>query len=321
MSGKWRQLSVIFAGLALGSGCANNSGSLVADLERHDAKVELTEVPFHTQVTDQCGPAALATILNSAGIPVSPEELRSRVYIPDRQGSLQLEILAATRHYGRIPYTIDPDLIALIEELESGRPVLVLQNLGATFMPTWHYAVVVGYLPDDQRFVLRSGDRQRHLMSSRLFARSWQRADYWGIVALRPGTMPANVTPDKYLRSVAAIEATGDTETAVASYRVATEQWPQNELAWLGLGNASYAEGELNTARAAYQMTLQLRPKDAITLNNLSQVYTDMGCRDDALLTIESALSAVDDSDPVYGYLRQTQEEAKRSSSAMRCPW
>ncbi len=314
------RLWLIVGALTFLSGCAGNVGAMLADLERHHTEVELIEVPFHSQVTDQCGPAALATILNVTDVSVTPEELRSHIYIPGRQGSLQLELLAATRHYGRIPYSVDPDVTALLTELQSGRPVLILQNLGVKYIPRWHYAVVVGYLPNDEQFVLRSGDKKRHLMGARRFMNAWQRADYWGIVALRPGNLPANVEPNKYLRSVAAIEAVGDTATAVAAYQAATDQWPTNGLAWLGLGNASYAEGELDSARIAYRKLLEIEPGNAIALNNLAQVHADLGCYDDALTAIEAALSAVDAGNPIVPYLRQTLEELEPSDSAARCP-
>jgi tetratricopeptide (TPR) repeat protein len=292
---------------------------MVAELEHHDTDIELADVPFYAQVTDQCGPAALATVLHDAGVAVSPEELKSRVYIPERQGSLQIELMAATRHFGRIPYEIDPVLGALVAELQAGRPILVLQNLGVSFAPIWHYAVVVGYLANEEQFILRSGDKERLLIGARSFTRSWMRGNSWAIIALEPGKLPANVTPDRYLRAVAAIEATGDTANAISAYRVATEQWPQNSLAWLGLGNASYAEGEMSQAANAYEKVLEIRPGDAIALNNLSQVYLSLGCRDDALATINAALSSLDATDPVRPHLVLTREEAKWSHEGSRC--
>ena len=292
---------------------------MIADMERFDSSIELPDVPFYSQVTDQCGPAALATILNVVDVEVGPEELRSRIYIPARQGSLQMELLATTRHYRRIPYSIEPNAAALLEELQSGRPVLILQNLGAKRFPVWHYAVVVGYLPEDKDFVLRSGDRKRHLMGSRRFLRAWHRANYWGIVALRPDDLPANAVADKYLRSVAAIESVGDTATAISAYRAATDRWPQNRLAWLGLGNASYANGELDAARNAYQILLEIEPDNAIALNNLAQVYGEQRCHGHAVATINTALATVEIDDPLHSYLRQTLEDIERRDSTDLC--
>lgn len=301
------------------SGCANNFGNMVGELDDYHTGIELEDVPFHSQVTDQCGPAALSSLLNYVGVQVSPEDVRSLVYIPERQGSLQLELMAATRYFGRIPYEVDPKLSALVAELESGRPILVLQNLGVTLAPIWHYAVVVGYLADEQKFVLRSGDRRRLLMKARTFSRSWKRGNYWAIVAFKPGELPANVVAKRYLRSVAAIESIGDSANAIPAYRIATQRWPQSSIAWLGLGNASYTQGEFSEAEEAYRKVLEIKPGDAIALNNLSQVYLKSGCRDDALATINAALSGVDESDTVYSHLLITQKEAKRSDAGILC--
>lgn len=316
----WGQSLHVAGVLALLSGCASNFGNMLAELEDYHTDIELEGVPFHSQVTDQCGPAALSSLLNDAGIRVSPEDVRSRVYIPGRQGSLQLELMAATRYFGRIPYEVDPDLSALIAELESGRPILVLQNLGITLAPVWHYAVVVGYLANEQQFILRSGDRRRLLMNARAFSRSWNRGNYWAIVALKPGELPANVVANRYLRSVAAIESIGDSANAVPAYRAATQRWPRSSIAWLGLGNASYTQGEFPAAEEAYQKALEIKPGDAIALNNLSQVYLKLGCRDAALTTIDTALSGIDESDTIYSHLLITRKEAKRSDVGTLCP-
>ncbi len=315
-----RQLAVIICGLALLSGCVTNVSSMVAELEGRQTSVELEGVPFHSQVTDQCGPAALASALGFAGVQVTPEELKHRVYIPERQGSLQLELVAATRHYGRIPYEIDPSLTALVAELASGRPVLVLQNLGVNLVPVWHYAVVVGYLANEQQFVLRSGTHERLLIEAKSFTRSWKRGEYWAIVTLRPGELPVSAVAERYLRSVAATESAGNLTGAVSAYRVATYRWPESSLAWLGLGNAHYADGGLQEAGYAYRKALQFDPDNRVTMNNLSQAYLGLGCRDDALATIDAALSGIAETDPVRPHMLLTREEVLQSDAGPQCP-
>lgn len=304
---------------ALLSGCASGIGNVVSELDGLENDIELTDVPFFSQVTDQCGPAALASILNDAGVATTAEELKPRVYIPERRGALQLELMAATRHFGRIPYEIDPSPLALVEELAAGRPVLVLQNLGLSMAPVWHYAVVVGYLPAERQFVLRSGSNERFLTDARSFARTWKRGDFWAMVALEPGELPANVVEDRYLQSVAATEATSEHGSVVPAYQVATQRWPDSNIAWLGLGNALYAEGEVRDAGGAYRQTLELQPDNVIAMNNLSQVYLRLGCRDGALETVNTALSGVGEHDPLRPYLLTTRQEVQESGAGPSC--
>ena len=313
-------LWAIVISLAFLSGCAGTSRSMVAGLDTRSYGVELTDVPFHPQVTDQCGPAALATVLNDAGVTVTPGELRPLVYIPDRNGSLQMELIAATRRFGRIPYRLDQDLEAVVAELEAGRPVIVLQNLGAGWAPIWHYAVVVGYLADDKQFVLRSGNERRLLMKAGRFARKWRSGDYWAIVTLEPGELPAHADADRYLRAVAAVESTGDYAAAASAYRAAVARWPDNGLAWLGLGNAAYHDGRLGNAGTAYRHLLDIEPGHAIAANNLSQAYIEQGCREAALATLAAAIARVDAGDPVRPHLIATLEEAEQSTSLAGCP-
>jgi tetratricopeptide (TPR) repeat protein len=305
--------------LVLLSGCANSIGSMVAELDDHAANIELVDVPFFSQVTDQCGPAALASVLHGAGVEISAAELKPLVYIPERQGSLQLELIAATRQFGRIPYEIEPKLSALVAELDAGRPVLVLQNLGIRVAPIWHYAVVVGYIPDGKEFILRSGDNERLLMGAKAFTRTWKGGRFWAMVALEPGELPVNAVANRYLHAVAATESSSDPGKVVPAYRVATEKWPASEIAWLGLGNALYSDGEMESAGKAYRRLLEIQPANSIAMNNLSEVYLRLGCRDEALVTITTALSQVDEDDPVRSHLLSTRMEIQQSNSGSQC--
>ena len=187
--GLTRSAGLVAALLFLTSGCATRQPGLESYLQAAalPARLELRDTPFFAQQEYQCGPAALATVLAASDVRVSPDELTGKVYLPERQGSLQLELVAASRRYTRLPYLLDPRLPALLGELSAGRPVLVLQNLGLPFLPIWHYAVVIGFDGSRDQLILRSGDRRRFIMGTPEFMRTWRLADYWALVVLRPG--------------------------------------------------------------------------------------------------------------------------------------
>src|SRR6185312_16162056 len=99
--------------------------------------VELDRVPFYPQTDYQCGPAALAMVMDYDGLAVTPEALVSQVYIPDRKGSLQVEMLAAPRRHGLVSWQLAPRLTDLLREVDAGHPVIVLQDFGIWPFSLW----------------------------------------------------------------------------------------------------------------------------------------------------------------------------------------
>ncbi len=146
------------ASIVLLTACAR-SPVLSPEAERLPERVELTDVPFFPQDAYQCGPAALATMLNQRGVLTTPGALKDRVYIPSREGSLQVEMVAAARNHEMLVYPLQPRLDAVLAEVAAGNPVLVLQNLAFDFYPQWHFAVVVGYDRRERTLILRSPPR------------------------------------------------------------------------------------------------------------------------------------------------------------------
>lgn len=287
-----RQCGLIVAVLLL-AGCSSNRPALDALPGAADRPpvVELADTPFFPQDAYQCGPAALATTLVSSGITVTPDELTGKVYLPKRQGSLQLELVAASRRYQRLPYRLQPELPALLAELQAGRPVLVLQNLGLASYPIWHYAVLIGFDVTDNTLVLRSGEHERLVMKTGKFMRSWELADNWALLTLRPGEFPVDPDESRYLQAVAALESTGKPGSAIAFYKPALERWPNSTLAMFGLGNSYYLQGELQQAEAQYRRMLAIQPGNTAAHNNLAQVLADRGCSDAAFAEVEAALA------------------------------
>ena len=82
-------------------------------------RAEIADVPFHAQRTRECGPASLASVLEWSGSSAGPDQLVSEVFVPAREGSLQVGLLAAARRHGRLTFRVR-DLAELFAEVASG---------------------------------------------------------------------------------------------------------------------------------------------------------------------------------------------------------
>lgn len=266
--------------LLLLSGCAGTPqvDRLLADPpDTVGTGIELHQVPFFPQQAYQCGPAALATVLNWSGVSIEPEALTPQVYIPQRRGSLQVELLAATRRSDRIPYILRPRLEDVLRELQAGNPVLVLQNLGLSWYPSWHYAVLVGFDLAAQQLVLRSGAERRHLVSMRVFERTWARGGRWAVVVTRPTVIPVTAEQTAYLQAIASLTLEGQETVTLAAYQAALRRWPGSKGAQMGVGNSLYVMGALADAAQVFAKLVQHYPEYAPAHNNLAQIYLEQG--------------------------------------------
>lgn len=301
---------VLILFVALLPACA----TLPALPDAHAAR-ELTSVPFFPQTELQCGPAALATVLVHGGIAVTPEQLTPEVFLPGRGGSLQVEMLAAVRRAGRLPYPLTGGLDELVAEIDAGRPVLVLMNLGVSWYPRWHYAVVVGYDAPRDVLVLRSGSQNREVTARQVFLRTWRRSQQWAFVALSPGKLPAQPNARRYFEASAAIESVGQVVVAEAGYRAMLEHWPQSADARFGLGNIRLREGRLREARDLYRAAFVASEGTHLgAANNLAMAWLQSGCPQRAAAVIETALTDADITNPLYESVSQTGVEARAAS-------
>lgn len=281
--------------------------------------VELADTPFFPQRAYQCGPAALATVLVANGVQIAPDELTPQIYLPSRRGSLQPELIAAVRRQQRLPYVLPPDPRALFAEVAAGRPVLVMQNLGFSMLPVWHYAVVIGYDPARDEVLLRSATTRRKVMASRFFLRSWSLAQNWALLVLKPDELPANPDPLPFLQAAAGLEATGNFATALIAYQTALERWPDDRRARLGEANSYLGLKQAGRAEDRYRQLLLTQTDDPIVLNNLAEALAAQGCVSEAQQTIATALALPELPATIAPLLAQTAAElaAQPDNSAM----
>lgn len=299
----------IFGLLLLASGCASlQSDRLLTTAGAFPEPVEIKETPFFAQEDYQCGPAALATVLVWSGVNVTPEQLVPQVYLPQRKGSLQPELLAAARRHGRVPYVLQPQIESIATEVASGHPVVVLQNLGLSFYSEWHYAVVVGFDLAKGEIVLRSGRERRHVVSLKTFEHTWARGDYWSVVVLPPDRLPYTAEEIRYVQSVTPLERGETKNIAAQAYTAALKRWPRSLPTLMGLGNTRHALGDLRGAEEMFRRATRAHPQSAVAHNNLAQTLADQTRYAEAEIAARRAIS-LGATDPLAATFQKTLDD------------
>ena len=279
------------------SGCAQFGAALVPQTmtlrtdwpEGVPRQTEIASVPFFPQTENQCGPAAMATVLAHSGVAVTPEPLERQIYLPARHGSLQVEMLAAPRRWGRVGYLLAPRYADVLREVAAGNPVILLQDVGE-FFTQWHYAVLTGFDYERGDLYLRSGTDARLVMPFTAFERSWLKGGYWAMVVTAPDRIPATATEPGWINAMVALERAGDREASIAGYEAALKRWPDNLQAAIGLANQHHQRGALLEAALVLRQALQRHPQSTVAMNNLAQTLSDQGRNAEALLQIDEAL-------------------------------
>lgn len=282
--------------LACVSGCAVQTAALQATppsgLPR---SAELAATPFFPQTEYQCGPAALATALGALGIAASPAQLADEVFLPARAGTLQTEMLSGARRHGAVATVIPGTLEAVLREVAAGHTVVVLQNLGLSFAPLWHYAVVVGYDLDANQVLLRSGGTRREVMPLRTFEHTWARSGFWAFVVTPAAEWPATAQLDAVVTAAMGFERSAPPEQALRAYTSALARWPASLTLAIGLGNAAHASGDKRRAAQVFRAAAEQHGSGAAWVN-LATVLLELGEREAAQAAAQQAVN-----DPAWG--------------------
>lgn len=293
------------------SGCSLLPSSPLPRMSDRPGKAMVAGVPFFAQEELQCGPAALAMVLNWSGLEVQPAALSPQVYSPGLKGSLQSALVGAARRHGRVAYPI-ADVEALLAELSAGHPVIVLVNLGFSWYPRWHYAVVLGYDQEHDEIIMHSGLTANEHLSFRVFMNIWKRSEYWGLLVLPPNRLPGKAEEGAWLEAVAGLERTGELQAATVAYAAALKRWPESFAAWMGLGNSRYSLNDLPGAARAFRRATSLKPENGMAFNNLAHVLAKQGKRKEALTAAQRAVTL---GGPYLDSFRQTLQEIEATST------
>ncbi|UCD71097.1 MAG: PA2778 family cysteine peptidase [Syntrophobacterales bacterium] len=161
--------------------------------EDREIRHYISDVPFFPQTKYQCGPAALASVLNYYGCRLTPGEIAKAIYEKRLKGTLSIDLTLFARRMGFNARALKGSISDLKGHISRDRPLIVFQDLGTPLFPIRHFSVVIGY--DDAKgiLVLHSGRRRDTVISYERFLKSWAEMDYWTLLIL-----PAGVDGDRF---------------------------------------------------------------------------------------------------------------------------
>lgn len=277
--------------------CATSTKQTDRLVKKHDSLPEkslLQGVPLIQQARNHCGPATMTMVLRYEGIDASLDEVTSQLFTEKMEGSFQTDMLSTARRHGMITISIT-NMTALIKEVSEGHPVIVFQNLGLTWSPRWHYAVVTGHDFNGPDIFLHTGNEKNVKTDMRFFERTWKLGNYWGLLVLKPNQLSETGSEKDHLEAANLLESSGKIDEAFIAYKTILKKWPNNLVALIGLGNVTYSKKQFTKSAEYLETATKLHPDSALAWHNLATAQGAAGQKAKAKKSAKKALELADE--------------------------
>ena len=155
----------------------------------HPDAVTIEGMPFFSQEAYQCGPTALATVMDywygKAGTDkrTDPEQIAAAIYSPSAGGVLGLDLEQYARKQGFDTEQYSGSLDDLRRRVDRGVPPIIFVDYGVLSYQVNHFMVVTGYAKG--HIIVNSGHRQNQPVSNGELEKIWKKNGYWTLV-LKP---------------------------------------------------------------------------------------------------------------------------------------
>jgi tetratricopeptide (TPR) repeat protein len=270
----------------------------------------IESVPFYPQQDYYCGPTTLSEVANYYGNDWRQDDIAPLTFVPGLEGSLQIEMVSATRRLGMVAYVKQGNLDLLLSLVANNIPIIVLQNNSISWLPQWHYAVVIGYDLTTQELILHSGITANHRLNFATFERTWRRGQYWMLAMLPPSKTDPLLNPFVYAKACQDLLETGQSEAGITALKSAIKQWPEYWLPYFLLANHYLADNPrlaVNWFEKGYQVGLE----EAVYLNNYAYALMQLHCFAQANKIIERALMLAPDDSNIIDTQNQIQSASE----------
>lgn len=154
--------------------------SAVHHSARSSSVFVINDIPFFPQEKYQCGPSALAAVLNYYGISVTPEEIAADIFSRSARGTLDFDMVVYAERKGMNVSQYSGDISDLKGAVAENLPVIVLVDNGFSVYRNYHYMVVTGF--DDYGIMVNSGRERGKYIREKEFLSTWKKTDFWTLV-------------------------------------------------------------------------------------------------------------------------------------------
>jgi predicted double-glycine peptidase len=168
------------------SSCTESSKSSGRSLTSAASARIIKSVPFFPQEEYQCGPAAMASVLNYRGVKTTPEEVASAIYSKSARGTLNFDMIFYAEKKGLFARQYQGNLADLKYRINNSHPLIVMVDYGFLIYQKNHFMVVVGY--DNGNVIVHSGKDSFKRVPVDDFLKTWQKTNNWTLLIQKTNT-------------------------------------------------------------------------------------------------------------------------------------
>jgi len=139
--------------------------------------VLIQKVPFFPQKDYQCGPDALAGVLNFWKVEETPSDIAKDIFSPSAQGTLTIDMIFYAQKKGLDALQYSGDIEDLKLKISLGYPLIVLVDYGFWVYRADHFMVVLGY--NDDGVIANSGKSEKIFIKTDAFLNLWKKTNFW----------------------------------------------------------------------------------------------------------------------------------------------
>jgi hypothetical protein len=174
-SGRWIWSVAVFAWVPLLLSCTIR----LTKPDSFPEAVRIHDVGPYLQDPEQCGPFALAALLQYMGMEADPDLLVKRLYSPGAGGILTMDLFLEASRRGLETRQFSGSENILVKELTEYNPVIVLLKYPRLQSSVGHFILVTGYSNDPYGFFVLWGDGKLSWMKLDQFLQLWSESEFW----------------------------------------------------------------------------------------------------------------------------------------------